>query len=195
MRIIAGLYKNRTLKTPKGLLIRPTSEKLRSSFFNIIQQIIQEAEFLDLFAGSGAIGLEALSRGAAKATFIDSSRDSIQCIKKNLSALPAQKNSDVFQGDVFLMLERMIKQGRTFDLIYADPPYDAHSFFQGFPISYSERLVKMISGSFLLKKEGMLFIEDAKHAKGLSHDFENLEFISSRQFGRSVLLQYRNKKL
>ncbi len=192
MRIIAGLYKNREIKTPKGLITRPTSEKLRASFFNITQHVIQEAELLDLFAGSGAIGLEALSRGAAKATFVDANRNSIQCIKENLSLLQVQNRGEVFQGDVFIMLERMIKQGRDFDLIYADPPYDAQSFFQGQSLSYSERIVRMASASSLLKKGGMLFIEDSKHSKGLSQNFEKLECISARQFGRSVLLQFQN---
>ena len=191
MRIVAGIYKNRTLKTPKGLATRPTSEKLRAAFFNMTQHQIEGAVILDLFAGSGAIGLEALSRGASKAVFVDSSRESTQCIKENLASLQANLQGEVWQGDVFGLLERLCKQGHTFDIIYADPPYDAETYFQGQKISYSLKLIKILDASSLLNPGGRLFIEDSARSQDLAHDFERLKFISSRQFGRSNLLEFQ----
>ncbi len=191
MRIVAGTYKNRTLKAPKGLTTRPTSEKLRAALFNMIQHQVEGAVILDLFAGSGAMGLEALSRGASKAVFVDSHREAAQCIKENLSALQVGLQGEVWQGDVFDFLERCIKQGRVFDLIYADPPYDATRFFQGKKMSYSLRLLHLLDAGSVLKPGGRVFIEDSALSKELARDFERLKFISSRQFGRSNLLEFQ----
>ncbi len=193
MRIIAGLFKNRTIKTPKGQNTRPTTEKLREAFFNMTQSLIPHAAVLDLFAGSGAIGIEALSRGADVVLFVDSRRESIQCIKENLALLQGGGKAEVRQGDVFALLERLAKQGYQFDLIYADPPYEAQSHFKGKLVSYGERVARMMDSCDLLKSQGMLFIEDTEDSKAFSEDMETLEFIQSRRFGRSLLHQFRKK--
>src|SRR5262249_40855980 len=111
MRIISGIYKNRILASPKGLTTRPTSEKLRGALFNICQSYVEGAVFLDLFAGSGAMGIEALSRGAASSTFIDDDRESIRCIKANLESFHIQAQAHVLKGDVFESVDKLIKQG------------------------------------------------------------------------------------
>lgn len=192
MRIISGLYKNRTLISPKGLNTRPTSEKLRGSFFNICQGYVAEARFLDLFAGSGALGIEALSRGAQFATFVDSDRESIRCIQENLQTLGIKEKGCVFRGDVFDQLEKLIKQGKQYDIIYADPPYDALCKYQGKLISYSTRIVMMVDDSGLLKNEGVLFVEDSKDAQPEGLQLKTLRLTNSRQMGRSVLQQYQH---
>ena len=191
MRIIAGLYKNRSIISPKGLATRPTAEKLRQALFNMCQPYIEDAEFLDLFAGSGAMGLEALSRGARKATFIDSNRDSVRCVKENLQELDIKEKGEVIGGDVFDHLQRLSKHGRQFDIIYADPPYDAISHYQGARVSFSERIVKMIDGGSLLKSGGRLFIEDSADSQPLLENLQTLELVDIRRMGRSALQQYR----
>lgn len=190
MRIISGAYKNRILASPKGLTTRPTSEKLRGALFNICQSYVEGAAFLDLFAGSGAMGIEALSRGAENATFIDGDREAIRCIQENLRALHIQEKAHLLKGDVFEKLERLIKQGQQYDIVYADPPYDALTIFEGEKVSFSSRVVLMIDRSQLLKPGGMLFVEDSKEAQPSDLKMQNLKLKDSRRMGRSVLQQY-----
>ena len=190
MRIIAGLYKNRTIVTPKGLSTRPTAEKLRQALFNICQTYIEDAEFLDLFAGSGAMGIEALSRGAGLATFVDGNRESVRSIRENLQALDIQGKGIVISGDVFEQMERLATQGRRYDIIYADPPYDAVSYFHGLPVSYSERVVRIVDNGTLLKAGGRLFVEDSADSQPVAENLQNLKLVDTRRMGRSALQQY-----
>jgi 16S rRNA (guanine966-N2)-methyltransferase len=190
MRIISGKFKNRSILTPKGSVTRPTAEKLRGALFNICQHYIEGTEFLDLFAGSGAMGIEALSRGAAQATFIDSDRESMRCIKQNIENLNIKNESSVLQGDVFLMMEKLIKQKKQFDIIFADPPYDHFTVYHGEKISFSERIVKMVNESSLLKESGILFIEESADSQPLM-DNSTLQLISRREMGRSSLQEYK----
>src|SRR5437016_7699125 len=110
MHIIGGRYRNRTIAAPKGLATRPTSGALRESLFNICQHYIEGARFLDLFAGSGAMGLEALSRGAGHAFFIDNSRDAVNCLKGNAKKLLVEEQVTIRYGDVFQILERLASE-------------------------------------------------------------------------------------
>lgn len=123
MRIISGSARGMKLKSPRGKKIRPTSQKVKAAFFNIVQDSIQEAYFLDLFSGSGGIGLEALSRGAEKCIFVDKDPDSIQLIRENIKLAEMQKKASVYQGDVGRLLLRFSKKEECFNIIYIDPPY------------------------------------------------------------------------
>lgn len=163
MHIFSGVYKNRKILAPKGLETRPTSGRLREALFNICQHEIEGACFLDLFAGSGAMGLEALSRGAVKATFVDNSKESIRCIRGNINALGLEKSAQVIYGDVFTHIKELAATGQHYDFIYADPPYDTQA---GEDKLCSEKVVEMLEGLIakgqaLLKPGGSLFIEDA----------------------------------
>lgn len=190
MRIVAGTYKHRLLVAPKGDITRPTSERLREALFNICQSYIEDADFLDLFAGSGAMGIEALSRGARSATFIDSSKDSIRAVQQNLRTLQLESVSHVFQGDVFALAEKLLKRGKSYNIIYADPPYEASSPVDGKQITYSTRLLQMIDEGVLLKPAGTLFIEEASGAQPIVDNLKNLKLVSNRRMGRSSLLQF-----
>jgi 16S rRNA (guanine966-N2)-methyltransferase len=121
MRVIAGTYRGRTLKAPKGDSTRPTSDRVREALFSILQHRIPGARVLDLFAGSGALGLEALSRGAETVTFVDSDRAAITAIRGNLSALRA--NAEVRQTDALQFLGAASQTGAQYDLVLLDPPY------------------------------------------------------------------------
>jgi 16S rRNA (guanine966-N2)-methyltransferase len=117
MRVIAGTYGGRILKAPKGEGTRPTSDRVREALFSILGDRVQDARVLDLFAGSGALGLEALSRGAQRVTFVDDDRAAIAAVKANLAALGAE--AEVRQTDAL----RFLSSALQYDLVLLDPPY------------------------------------------------------------------------
>ncbi|MDY0039869.1 MAG: 16S rRNA (guanine(966)-N(2))-methyltransferase RsmD [Desulforhabdus sp.] len=126
MRIVAGEFRGRKLHSPKNSNIRPTSDRVRESIFNIIMPHLPNASILDLFAGTGALGLEALSRGAAQAVFVDDNSVAIRLIKENIKLCGAQDRVEVFQGAVDRVLSRLAKQERMigrFHVVFLDPPY------------------------------------------------------------------------
>ena len=121
MRVIAGTYGGRTLKAPAGAGTRPTSDRVREALFSILGDRVPDARVLDLFAGSGALGLEALSRGAESVTFVDDNRAAIAAIQGNLNALKAAAR--VRQTDALRFLGGAPECGAQYDLIFLDPPY------------------------------------------------------------------------
>jgi len=122
--VIAGSLKGRRLKTPSWDGLRPTSDKLRETLFNILAARVPGARVLDGFAGTGAVGIEALSRGAAHVTFIESDRRASALVEENLKACGIQDRFTLERGDVLTVLRRM-PNDRAFDVIVLDPPYDA----------------------------------------------------------------------
>lgn len=193
MHIFSGIFKNRPIQAPKGVHTRPTSGRLRETVFNICQASIEEAAFLDLFAGSGAMGLEALSRGAKSATFIDNNRESIRCIQANLEKLGVKDQARVLQGDAFALIKRLSKQGNEYDIIYVDPPYDLHDDANA--EVYSSQVMEMIDGMPLLKKGGSIFIEQSSKHPIVEENLKNLRLKSSRAMGRSMLQHFVKEEL
>lgn len=120
MRIISGSARGRKLVSPEGMDVRPTTDKVKESLFNIIQFELADASVLDLFAGTGQLGLEALSRGAAKAVFVDSSKKSLATVKRNVELCGFAGRSRLLQSDAFVYLARAEE---TFDFVFLDPPY------------------------------------------------------------------------
>ncbi len=123
MRVIAGIHKGRTLRTPKWEGLRPTSDKLRETLFNILAPRIEGARVLDLFAGTGAVALEALSRGAAAATCIESDRRAARLIEENAALCGEQNRCAIIRANVERALQRPVPGG-PFDIVVLDPPYD-----------------------------------------------------------------------
>ena len=122
MKIIAGEYKGRIIDMPVG--IRPTSDKVRKSLFEILKNQIGGTSFLDLYCGSGAIGIEALSRGAKKTVFIDNNYDCISILKKNLNKIGISQGSyDIYNKDCINGMGALQKSGASFDIVFLDPPY------------------------------------------------------------------------
>ncbi len=121
MRVIAGTYGGRVLKAPPGAATRPTSDRVREALFSILGDHVHQARVLDLFAGSGALGLEALSRGADSVTFVDDAAPAIRVVKANLEALKAA--ATVRQTDALRFLAAASGNGAQYDLIFLDPPY------------------------------------------------------------------------
>lgn len=186
MRIIAGRFRSRLLQTPKGSSTRPTTGKLREAVFNICQSHIEGAQFLDLFAGSGAMGLEGLSRGASSAVFIDNNAEAVRCLRSNIDSLGVQDQTTVINGDVLAKLKLLEKRGSSFDIIYVDPPYAMG--VDG--ISYSEKILRSIDEGALLLPGGVLFIEESIEAAPNPLNLKILAIKKSRNFGHSILQQY-----
>jgi 16S rRNA (guanine966-N2)-methyltransferase len=121
MRVIAGQWGGRRLQAPAGAATRPTSDRVREALFSILGDRVAGARVLDLFAGSGALGIEALSRGATEATFVDSSAAAVKAVQANLEALGAE--ADVRRADARVFLRGASREGRHYDLVFLDPPY------------------------------------------------------------------------
>lgn len=124
MRVIAGEKRHLLLKTLNDLSIRPTTDKIKETLFNMIQFNVQGVSFLDLFAGTGAIGIEALSRGAKMATFVDNNEKSIKVIKENLEHTGLSDRANVIKSDASLSLENLSRKNESYDIVFMDPPYD-----------------------------------------------------------------------
>lgn len=123
MRVIAGSARHLQLQTIEGDATRPTTDRIKETLFNMLQNDVAGCRFLDLFSGSGAIGIEALSRGAKKAVFIENNKKALDCIRHNLQFTKLADRADVYEMDVFDALSRM-KQESAFDIIFMDPPYN-----------------------------------------------------------------------
>ena len=123
MRIISGAFKGRRLKTPAWDGVRPTSDKLRETLFNIVASRIGGARVMDVYAGTGAVGIEALSRGAAHVTFVEQDRRAARLIGENLGVCGVKADYTIEVGDAVTVLRRLVS-GPVFDLIWLDPPYD-----------------------------------------------------------------------
>ncbi len=126
MRVIAGIFKGRHLKAPTWDGLRPTSDKLRETLFNILAARVADARVLDGYAGTGAVGIEALSRGAREVTFVEKNARAAALIEANLALCGVERGYTIHRGDVATVLRRL-PAGAAFDLIFLDPPYDADS--------------------------------------------------------------------
>lgn len=150
MRVIAGKFKGRRLKSVPGSNTRPTSDKIKEAVFHMMGPYFQGGHCLDLFAGSGSLGIEAYSRGMTSVTFIDRSSQAIKCIRRNLTELNLLNDVEVYRNDAFRAMNILRKKGETFDLIIIDPPYD--------DINVNDVLLK-ITDYKLLSPHGMIYVE------------------------------------
>ena len=124
MRIIAGRFKGRRLAAPKGDVTRPTADQVRIALMDTLMPWLPQARFLDLFAGAGGVGLEALSRGAAHATFVERDARAVAALRANVDTLGLAGITHVVRGDVVAELDRLARTGERFGLVFLDPPYD-----------------------------------------------------------------------
>ena len=178
MRIVAGKAKGTKLYTLEGENTRPTLDRVKESLFNIIQNEIQDSIFLDLFSGSGAIGLEAVSRGAKKAILCDKSKDACMIIKKNIDKTHAVENVELYQADFKEALTNRIHE--KLDIIFLDPPYKT---------DFAIEAVKIVWEKDLLKENAMIIIETDDNSRILK-DLEsiNCEIKYVRKYGRAYLI-------
>lgn len=151
MRVISGSARGRRLKELPGMDTRPTTDKVKESLFNIIQFDIEGRRVLDLFGGTGQLGIEALSRGAARCTFVDMSRQAAAVIRDNVQSVGFSEVSRVHQGDAVAFLSSCRE---TFDLIFLDPPYETELL---------EQCLQMIAKFDILSEYGIIICESATH--------------------------------
>ncbi len=192
LKIIGGEFKNRSLKTPKGEQTRPTLAVMRKAVFDILQTDVEDVHFLDLYAGSGAMGLEALSRGASHATFVESNRNAFRCIEENTRLLEVQDRCTLMSYDVQLALKKCAKENLRFDIVYADPPY-----LPGAKLRLLEELLLFFDTHPILNPGGRIFLEEADPAtlEADSFPLSTLKFTDTRTFSRSTLHQFRRERI
>lgn len=123
MRVIAGSARRVQLKTPEGMETRPTTDRIKETLFNMLQPYLCDCHFLDLFSGSGAIGIEALSRGALQAVFVEMGQEPLRCIRNNLKNTKLEGQAKIISVDVMSALQQLEQQGEQFHIIFMDPPY------------------------------------------------------------------------
>jgi 16S rRNA (guanine(966)-N(2))-methyltransferase RsmD len=154
MRIIAGQFRSRTLQAPHGMDTRPTTDRLRETLFNVLAPRIQGARFLDLYAGSGAVGIEALSRGASHVHFVEKAPPAIQALRANLAKLGITTNFTIDSTSVASALKRIAKlSGPAFDLIFLDPPYESAAEYTSTLQQLGGPLVTLLAPEALLIAE------------------------------------------
>ncbi len=181
MRVVGGRYKGRVIKSmPKRentKLLRPTTERVKESVFSILNNYLEGTKFLDLFAGTGAVGIEALSRGVSKAVFVESDKRFCKLIRENLRRLGVpEERYEVICLDYIDALKKLARRGEVFDFIYADPPYEK---------GYYTRVVNMIRRLGLLDRDGLLILEEPKKNPFIPEDEEWL--VEKRDYGTTTV--------
>ena len=131
MRVIAGTYRSRQLLAPRGLQTRPTSDRLRETLFNILSPRLEGCRFVDLYAGTGAVGIEALSRGASHVWFAENADPALASLRQNLAALKISRDFTLEDRGVGALLQRLAKLTQPVDLVFVDPPYEAENEYAG----------------------------------------------------------------
>ena len=181
MRIIGGEQRGRRLARRQGGSIRPLRDRVRTALFDTLGEAVRDAEVLDLFAGTGAVGLEALSRGARYATFVDSSAEAIRLIRKNVSRLGYSGRAEIIQEDARRAVKTLGRQGRQFSLVFIGAPYET-----GLAAETMKALVEALP-----LRPGALVIAETFHKDALGDDFKPLRLVDSRIYGETRLTYFR----
>jgi 16S rRNA (guanine(966)-N(2))-methyltransferase RsmD len=180
MRVSGGTGRGQRLKVPTGSRVRPTSDKVKQALFNILGDRVTDASFLDLYAGAGGIGIEALSRGASSVVFVDSSRESLSVVKKNIERTGFGERAQV----VFAKVESYLKKpSGPYDIIFLDPPYAEEL----------QPLLGLIAGSGIVKSGGIVVAEHFKK-KPSPEKAGNLVLSRQARYGDTVLAFYKCKQ-
>ena len=181
VRVIAGTCKGRRLKTPPDWPGRPTADRVKEALFNILAPVLAGSIFLDLFAGTGNVGIEALSRGAGKVFFVEKDRRAVKIIFENLTALSLMAGARVLPQDVFAALKRLAGNGERFDLIFLDPPYERRLELP---------TIEKIAGYGLLVPGGVVIAESSKR-EVLPPRVNSLVLERQEKYGDTMLSFFR----
>lgn len=186
LRVIAGKARGKKLKAPAGTNTRPVTDMIKEAIFNVLGQDMENYRFLDLFAGSGSMGIEALSRGAAQVVFIDRDYGSVRIIKENLENCGFnQENYQVFKNDVFKAVDILEKKSANFDFIYVDPPFTDEEIF--------DRIMRKLDQTHLLTDDGILLIR-TRRKKKLTEGLRHLRKYRMNDYGESTLHYYKREE-
>lgn len=180
MRIIAGTLKGRRLKSPIGINTRPTTDRIKESLFNILNPYLAGSYVMDLFAGTGNLGIEALSRGAEKAVFVDNHRSSIRIIKENLELTGFNDKSTILYQEALKAIQDFSLQKEKFDIIFMDPPY-----LKGHILPCMDTIVQ----EKILALHGLIVVEhDSKEI--LPEEFKTLNKYKYKRYGNTTISIY-----
>jgi 16S rRNA (guanine966-N2)-methyltransferase len=180
MRVISGKCKGHPLKAVPGQSTRPTTDKVKESIFNMIGPYFNGGLGLDLFAGSGGLGIEALSRGIDKVVFVDRDYLAIKTVRNNVESVQLNNQVEIYRNDAERALKALIKRDISFDLIFLDPPY------------YDQKLnalISIIDSNQLIKKEGMMVVEHSVEVS-LPEQIGNLSRTRKEQYGITIISIY-----
>jgi 16S rRNA (guanine(966)-N(2))-methyltransferase RsmD len=183
MRIIAGEFRGRRIKGPESEKVRPTKDRIREAVFNVIAGEVPGSRVLDLFAGSGAYGLEALSRGAGKAIFVEGGREFSAVIKENIKSLGVEARAKIITKDVFKSLEEVKKEKESFDLVFSDPPYSK---------GMAKKTLIKINHYDILNHSGLLIIEHNIDER-LPENEGAVSVFKRKTYGKTVISIYSKK--
>ena len=182
MRIITGSARGARLKTPKGHGTRPTADRVKESLFNILGNKVFGRRVLDIFAGTGNLGLEALSRGAENAVFVDKATGKL--LRENAVHTHLQQKAEISANDVFRELSRLEAQGRNFDLIFCDPPYH---------LGLWQQALQVLDASQVLAHEGILVVEHGADENELP-ELAHLSCVLNKKYGHTTQLSFFQQK-
>lgn len=181
LRVISGKARGLKLDSPKNQDVRPTTDRVKESLFNIINPYIRESNILDLFAGTGSLGIECLSRGAKNCVFVDKSKDSINIIKSNVKKARVENESTILNIDFKDAVKRLSSQNQKFDVIFMDPPYYENMFIE---------CLKIIDELNLLYEDGIIVVEhDTKDL--FDESIGNLVKSRDKKYGNTTLTFYK----
>ena len=185
MRVVAGEYGGRRLKAVPGMKTRPTTDKVKEAMFNIIGPYLEGGQVLDLFAGSGGLSIEAVSRGADHATLVDRQYQAIKTIHENLSVTKEEDKFTVLKGDAYKMLNKLAKQEQGFDYVFPDPPYKKQQILE---------LMEQLKKLGLLNTDALIICETDQVAD-LPEELADFELIKKADYGITELTFYRYKEV
>jgi 16S rRNA (guanine966-N2)-methyltransferase len=177
MRIISGTSKGRKLITPRNHSLRPTSDRVKESIFNTLQSKIEGKVVLDLFAGTGNLGIEALSRGAKKTVFVEKGRQALRLIQRNLNLLGLKERSEIFPKDANLAIGILKQKGESFDLILMDPPYEK---------GLIQKTLTRLNSDQIFHKDSILVVEHNRR-ESLPRTLDGWNLIRQRRIGETVI--------
>jgi 16S rRNA (guanine(966)-N(2))-methyltransferase RsmD len=182
LRVISGSAKGHGLKTIKGDATRPTSDKVKGAVYNIIAAHIDGSAVLDMFAGTGSMGIEALSRGASSAVFFDKSMQCCRIIKENLEHTKLTEKALVFNMDYASGINKMQLEGRKFDIIIMDPPYNKN---------FIQEALKLLTKNDIIVDDGIIIAEHSVLDK-LPESCGKLKIIDTRKYGDTMITIYKD---
>jgi len=177
MRVISGTSKGRKLVTPRSQSVRPTSDRVKESIFNILREEIEGKRVLDLFAGTGNLGIEALSRGAEKTIFVEKRRQAIRLIQKNLAQFGLEDRSEILPKDISRAIGILKQRGESFDLILMDPPYEK---------GWIQRTLMKLNSHPIYHGDSILVIEHSRR-EPLPQPMKGWNLIRQRQIGDTLI--------
>lgn len=184
MRVIAGEARHTTLETIASNDTRPTTDRIKETLFNMLHFDLPGSSFLDLFSGSGAIGIEALSRGAAEAVFVENNPKAVRVILSNLSRTKFTERAEVLAGDCALMLGRLDKKGKHFDFVFMDPPYGKGLW---------QRALQVLCGVDFVDEETLFIVEEDKQADGTEAEALGYELVREKVYKTNKHMFFKRK--